>query len=61
MTTLNAPTQAALDALACRTLGLETVETRNSDSLDFHETAVWAIRKLVAEAYAMGRADAGRA
>jgi uncharacterized protein DUF6900 len=48
----------ALDLLACRVLGVETVETRNSDGLDFHDVAVWTIRKLVAEAYEMGRKHA---
>ena len=39
---------AARDALileiAQRRFFLETLETRNSDRLDFHDVAVWAIR-----------------
>ena len=34
---------------------LETLETRNSDSLDFHDVAVWAIRAALEEAYEAGR------
>jgi hypothetical protein len=50
---------AALKKIAKDILDLETVETRNSDSLDFHEHAVWEIRKALEAAYEAGR-DAGR-
>jgi len=33
---------------------VETLETRNRDSLDFHDVAVWAIRDALREAYAAG-------
>jgi hypothetical protein len=50
---------AARDALiltiAERHLFLDTLETRNSDSLDFHEHAVWAIRSALEAAFAAGR------
>ena len=50
---------AARDALileiAQRRFFLETLETRNSDRLDFHDVAVWAIRDALAEAYDAGR------
>jgi hypothetical protein len=36
-------------------LHLETLETRNSDSLDFHDTAVWSIRKALSAAYNAGQ------
>lgn len=46
---------AARDALileiAQRRFFLETLETRNSDRLDFHDVAVWAIRDALAEAH----------
>ena len=35
-------------------LNLETLETRNSDSLDFHDVAVWAIKDALQEAYEAG-------
>ena len=37
-----------------RHLFLETLETRNSDSLDFHDTAVWAIRSALEAAFEAG-------
>lgn len=40
--------------------GIETLEERHSDSLDFHELSVWSLRNLLAEAYEYGKA-AGRA
>jgi hypothetical protein len=55
---------AARDALileiAQRLFFLETLETRNSDRLDFHDVAVWAIRDALAEAYEAGRRAATR-
>lgn len=44
-------------------LGLETIETRKSDSLDFYDLAVWTIRAALEAAYTAGHAagyDAGR-
>lgn len=32
-----------------------TLKTQNSDSLDFHDTAVWAIRQAMELAYEAGR------
>lgn len=34
--------------------GLETLETRNSDGLDFHETAVWSLKAALLAAYEAG-------
>ena len=34
---------------------VETLETRNSDSLDFHDIAVWDLKKALEEAYEAGR------
>ena len=33
---------------------LDTLETRNSDSLDFHDVAVWAIRSALEAAFEPG-------
>ena len=33
----------------------ETFETRNSDGLDFHDVAIWAIRAALEDAYEAGR------
>jgi len=35
-------------------LGLETLETRSLDRLDFHELAVWNIKKALERAYNAG-------
>jgi hypothetical protein len=32
-----------------------TLETRNSDSLDFHDIAVWSLRRALLAAYEAGR------
>jgi hypothetical protein len=51
--------EAARDALlleiAERHLFLETLETRMSDSLDFHDHAVWAVRSALEVAFEAGR------
>lgn len=55
----NAPTEARFAQIAKEILDIETLETRNSDSLDFHEVAVWQIREALAAAFEAGR-NAGR-
>jgi len=37
---------------------IETLETQNSDRLNFHDVAVWAIRAALEAAYAAGVAAA---
>ena len=59
MTTQTKPAaEAHRDALlleiAERHLFVVTLETRNSDRLDFHEHAVWAIRSALEAAYEAG-------
>ena len=41
--------------IASRHLHLETLETRNSDSLGFHDMAVWSIKAALEAAYEAGR------
>lgn len=48
-----------LTEIAKKHLSLETLETRRSDSLDFHDIAVWAIKDALQEAYAAGLSDQG--
>jgi len=38
--------------------GIETLDIRNSDSLDFHDVGVWAIKEMLEEAFKMGRQTA---
>ena len=52
------PTQT-LDALLTRIaqehLFIETLETRNSDRLDFHDVSVWGVKSAMMAAYEAGR------
>lgn len=48
-------TDATLEKIARETLGLETLETRKSDRLDFHDLAVWQIQKALQAAFAAGQ------
>ena len=43
-----------LTEIAKKHLSLETLETRNSDSLDFHDVAVWSLKEALQEAYESG-------
>jgi len=45
----------ALTEIATQILDIETLDTRKSDRLDFHELAVWQIKKALEAAYAAGR------
>jgi len=51
----NTARDALLLQIAERHLFLDTLETRNSDSLDFHEHAVSAIRSALEAAFEAGR------
>ena len=56
-----APSEALLLEIATKHFhSIETLETRNSDSLDFHDVAVWAIRSALEAAYAAGAAAAAK-
>ena len=55
-----AATHASLDDLLtaiarANFTSVETLETRNSDGLDFHDVAVWQIRTALQAAYDAGR------
>jgi hypothetical protein len=43
-----------IEQIAKDVLGIETLETRNSDSLDFYDLAVWRIAEALALAYQAG-------
>ncbi len=47
-------------SIARRILKIKTLETQNSDSLDFHDLAVWTIREALDAAYEAGRRSARR-
>jgi hypothetical protein len=44
-----------LETIAKEILGIETLETRNSDELDFYEVAVWGIKTALEKAYEEGK------
>ena len=46
---------ATIRLIASDVLGIETLDTRKSDGLDFHDLAVWQIRKALEAAYEAGR------
>ena len=54
--TAKAPSEALLLEIAAKHFCLETLETRNSDGLDFHDVAVWSIRAALEAAFAAGQA-----
>jgi len=49
-----------LNKIAKDILGLDTLETRKSDSLDFKEVAVWQIKKALEAAFEAGEAEEER-
>ncbi len=53
-------TQLFLEIAKRNMPSVETLETRNRDTLDFHDVAVWSIRNSLAEAFAVGQAAAKR-
>ena len=63
MTTHTKPAPEALLLAIARTHfpNIETLETRNSGSLDFHDVAVWAIRAALEDAYEAGRIAGAKA
>lgn len=46
-----------LEQIAKDILKIPTLETRNSDELDFHEVSVWGLKEALIEAYKQGVKD----
>ena len=46
--------ESKLAEIAKECFNIETLETRNSDSLDFHEVAVWQIKAALDKAFLIG-------
>lgn len=44
-----------LSEIARRVLGIKTLETRNSDQLDFYDISVWYLKDALKEAFEAGR------
>jgi hypothetical protein len=52
---------AKLAEVARLHLRIETLETRRSDSLDFHDVSVWAVKAALHAAYDLGRKVSSKA
>lgn len=48
------PIEQLLTQIAHQHLDVETLETRRSDRLDFHDLAVWSIKAALEAAYQAG-------
>ena len=44
-----------INTIAQEHLNIETLETRNSDSLDFHEVSVWGVEQALLAAFEAGK------
>lgn len=47
---------AEIARIASQILGLETLDTRNGDGLDFSDQAVWTLKSALEAAYNAGKA-----
>jgi single-stranded DNA-binding protein len=52
---------ALLTRIAQEHLFIDTLETRNSDSLDFHDVSVWGVKEALLAAYQAGLAASQKA
>lgn len=50
-----ARTNMLITLIAKEVLGLTTLRTRRSDTLDFHELSVWQLRRALTLAFEAGR------
>ena len=55
------PLDALLTRIAQEHLFIDTLETQNSDSLDFHDVSVWGVKEALIAAYQAGLAAAQKA
>lgn len=55
MTTLREDFNRLIEKIAKDNIvGLETLETRNSDDMDFHDVSVWCLKKALEDAFIAG-------
>ena len=52
---VNQALETLLQQIALNHLFIETLETRNSDRMDFHEVSVWGVKSALMAAYEAGR------
>ena len=51
---VNQALETLLQQIALDHLFIETLETRNSDRMDFHEVSVWGVKSALMAAYEAG-------
>ena len=54
MTSLSQDFDRLIEQIAKKNINVETLKTRNSDSLDFHNVSVSSIKKALEEAFIAG-------
>ena len=52
---MNKQTDQTIELIARNVLDIETLETRKSDRLDFHEVSVWSLKEALEAAYRAGQ------
>ena len=57
---MNKDIEQAISAIASNHLQIETLETQNSDSLDFQDVAVWSIKAALVEAFELGQQNSNK-
>lgn len=57
---MKATTDKTLARIAYRVLGIDALDTRKRDSLDFTLVGAWNIKQALAAAYRAGQQTAGR-
>jgi hypothetical protein len=55
--TMDKKIEKKLEAIAKEELFIETLETRNSDGLDFYDVSVWGVKKALELAFELGREE----
>lgn len=53
-------TNPFFERIAKEIFGVDTLETRNSDQLDFFETSVWCVKEALEAAFAAGQLSANK-
>ena len=54
---MNKKIENKLDEIAKEQLFIETLETRMSDGLDFHDVSVWGVKEALRLAFELGKAE----
>lgn len=54
---MNKKLEKQLEEIAKEQLFIDTLETRMSDRLDFHDVSVWGVKEALKLAYELGKAE----